>query len=56
MIVKIYIRKYFCWLFGHSYICLFHYHWDSGLGEQGSETTGWKCQHCGKQRTEQWDQ
>ena len=22
---------------------------------KGSEETGWVCQHCGKQRIEQWD-
>lgn len=50
------MRKYFCWLAGHSFICLFRYHWgiDRDHG-QGSETTGWTCQHCGKTRTEQWD-
>jgi len=48
------MRKYLCWLLGHSYICLFSRWWQSGANE-GSETTGWTCQHCGKQRFEQWD-
>jgi hypothetical protein len=48
------MRKYLCWLLGHSYICLFRLHWDSPA-RQGSESTGWVCQHCGKQRFEQWD-
>lgn len=49
------MRKQLCWLLGHSFICLFRYWWQSGVGEQGSEITGWVCQHCGKQRYEQWD-
>lgn len=50
------IRSYLCWLLGHSYICLFRWHWDSGVTTtQGSETSGWKCQHCGEQKFEQWD-
>ena len=50
------MRKYFCWLLGHSFICLFRYHWGlENHGNEGSETTGWVCQHCGKQRFEQWD-
>ncbi len=37
------MRKYLCWLLGHSFICLFRYH--------NSE----ELQHCGKTRIEQWD-
>jgi len=58
------MRKYMCWLFGHSYICLFWHRWGfiqpditymvPGT-DQGSMTTGWVCQHCGKQRFEQWN-
>jgi len=48
------IRKHFCWLFGHSFICLFEYHFEN-TGNMGSDYTGWVCQHCGKIRTEQWD-
>lgn len=54
---EINLRKYFCWLLGHNFICLFRYHWglDRGSMSQGSMTTGWKCQHCGLQKMEQWD-
>jgi len=58
------MRKYFCWIFGHSFICLFWHRWGyivddpnfmvSGTNE-GSVTSGWICQHCGKLRHEQWD-
>jgi hypothetical protein len=46
------VRGYFCWLFGHSYICLFRHYFGSG---SGSEDTAWECQYCGKTKTEQWD-
>ena len=51
------MRKYLCWLLGHSFICLFRFHWgtDRGQRSHGSEDTGWVCQYCGKQRFEQWD-
>lgn len=51
------MRKYLCWLLGHNYICLLRHHWrhcDSTSG-LGGEYTVWVCQHCGRQRTEQWD-
>jgi len=48
------MRKYFCWLFGHSFLCL--YRRCKKIDGVGSVTvTGWKCQHCGQQKTEQWD-
>ena len=53
------LRKYLCWLLGHSYICLYRKQWgghnDSHSQTNGSEYTGWICQHCDKQRFEQWD-
>ena len=49
------MRKYLCWLLGHSYICLFRYHWGIEDRTEGSETTGWVCQHCEEKRFEQWD-
>ena len=49
------MRKYLCWLLGHSFICLFRYHWGTENRTEGSETTGWVCQHCEEKRFEQWD-
>ena len=28
------MRKYLCWLLGHSYICLFRYHWGTEVGRR----------------------
>ncbi len=49
------MRKYLCWLIGHSFICLFHYHWGINDINFGSESTGWICQHCRKEKFEQCD-
>ena len=49
------LRSYFCWLFGHSFICLFRYHWGLDRGKQGSESSHWMCQHCNAQKFEQSD-
>jgi hypothetical protein len=50
------IRSYFCWLLGHNFLCLFRYHWGTeDRSTQGSETTYWVCQYCGKRNEEQWD-
>lgn len=49
------LRGYFCWAFGHSYICLFRLHWGLESRNEGSETTRWKCQHCSDVEFEQWD-
>jgi len=49
------MRKYLCWLLGHSYICLFRYIWSNSPRCMGNQYTAWVCQHCGKRRTEQWD-
>lgn len=43
------MRKYLCWLFGHSFICLFRWH------SPHTEVTGWVCEHCDKIHREQWD-
>ena len=49
------MRKYLCWLFGHSFICLLRWQNKDEYGQPHSEMTSWTCQHCGKQRHEQWD-
>ena len=50
------IRKFICWIIGHRYRCLFRKHWDTENGRgEGSETTHWECQSCGKLNSEQWD-
>lgn len=50
------MRKHLCWLLGHSFICLFRFHWGTDRGQPSHrEDTGWACQHCGKQRIERWD-
>ena len=49
------MRKYLCWLLGHSFICLFRYTWPNSPRHMGSQYTAWICQYCGKQRFEQWD-
>lgn len=48
-------RKFICVLFGCKSICLFSHHWGTQDGTTGSQSTGWVCERCGKQRTEQWD-
>ncbi len=47
------IRGYFCWLFGHRSLCLFHRTLKNC--NIGSEITGWKCEHCEREHTAQWD-
>jgi len=51
----IWIRKLICLVIGCRSICLFSYHWGADRGDEGSMSTSFECECCGKQRTEQWD-
>jgi hypothetical protein len=48
------LRSYLCWLLGHSFICLHRNQWGTP-DTHFSTSSGWVCQHCNYQRTEQWD-
>ena len=43
-----------CWLFGCRWYLLSRWR-HTGQDDVISETSGWKCFHCGKERTENWD-
>ena len=49
------IRKTICWTIGCNSICLFKRHWGAEDGSEGSMSTGWQCERCGKTKFEQWD-
>lgn len=50
------IRRSICWVFGCRSLCLFSRHWgNSDNDSEGSMSTGWQCERCGKTKFEQWD-
>ena len=49
------LRKYLCWLLGHSFLCVFRTRTERDYPSQGSEYTEWLCQYCNERKSETWD-
>jgi len=49
------LKEIICIIFGHRSICLMRHTMINHYGEHHTTISGWVCERCGHQKSEQWD-